>query len=79
MNKIIDFVAGLFKLAVAVLTAFFAVCGAGEMIPLYMPWFNEIGDASIALAIVYFLFVMLMVKIGMDYYKAFTDKAGKKR
>lgn len=79
MNKVIDFIVDLVKVAVAALTGIFAVFGAGQLLQEYLPWFNEIGDPVIGLGLVYFFFVMLMVKIGMDYYKTFINNVGKKK
>lgn len=74
MNRIIDFIKGLLKLAFSGITAFFAVCGAAEMIPIYLPWYKELGDVNIGLGIAYFLAVLLLVNIGLQYYKEATKK-----
>lgn len=79
MKTIIDFFLGIIKLALCFVTAFFAVCGAAEIIPIYLPWFNELGDLKFGLGFVYFFFVLLTVFIGMKYYKEAVKEAGNKK
>ena len=79
MSRLIDFIKGLLKLAIAGGTAFFAVAGAGFMLEDY-PLYAELGeDLHIGLGFVYFFFVLLMVYIGMDEWKNVTSNIKDKK
>lgn len=83
MRNVIEFIEkfikGLLKTVVAVATAFFAVVGAAEYIDT-IPFFSKLGEnTSIGLGIVYFLFVLAMVIIGIDCFKTYTNEKGKKK
>lgn len=76
MNRIINFIKGILKLAFSGATAFFAVIGAAE-------YLGEKGvpetDANIFLGIIYGVAVLLLVYIGLEYYKEAAHKNGKKK
>lgn len=76
MNKIKDFLIGLIQLAFSGLTAFFAVVGAAEYVPEYIDLKGSTGEV---LAIVYFFAVLMLVNIGISYYKEATNSVGKKK
>lgn len=71
MNRIIDFIKGLLKLAFSGITAFFAVLGAAEYLQERI---TLKGDAGFVLGFIYFLAVLLLVNIGLQYYKEATKK-----
>ncbi len=71
MNRIIDFIKGLLKLAFSGITAFFAVLGASV-------YLGEKGlpdsEYNIVIGIIYGIAVLLLVNIGLQYYKEATKK-----
>ena len=75
MNRIIEFIKGIARIAFSGITAFFAVLGAAE-------YLGEKGipetNANIFLGIIYFFVVLILVYIGLEYYKEATKRNSKK-
>jgi len=74
-----EFVNGLLRIIIAATTAFFSVVGAAEILNKYLVNFHE--DIRIALAIIYFLFVLMVAGFGWDALRESWHKQmkGKKK